>query len=257
MVRAVLLRFHSNHSSFHEIITAVEREKYQKGQKCFMKRMVDLNQVSDGRLYSSGDMVKTDCRDCKGCSDCCRGMGSSILLDPMDIWRFQEKLHKDFRSLIENEAELGMADGMILPNLKMNAKTDACPFLDENGRCSVHECRPGLCRLFPLGRYYEEKGFRYFIQIHECRKKDRGKIKIKKWLGIPNLKAYETYILSWHDFLEKCREGAETLDGEKRRTLALYVLRRFYELPFHADSEEEFYAEFAQRLKESEEKLWV
>ena len=58
-------------------------------------------------------------------------------------------------------------------------------------------------------------------------------------------------------YLEKCREGAETLDGEKRRTLALYVLRRFYELPFHADSEEEFYAEFAQRLKESEEKLGV
>lgn len=220
-----------------------------------MKRMVDLKQVSDGRLYSSGDMVKADCRDCEGCSACCRGMGSSILLDPMDVWRLRRDLHKDFSTLIEKEAELGMADGMILPNMKMDVRTDACPFLAGNGRCSIHDSRPGLCRLFPLGRYYEENGFRYFLQIYECRKKDRGKIKIKKWLGIPNLKAYEAYILSWHDFLEKCREGADTLDEEKRRTLALYVLRRFYELPYYADSEENFYAEFAQRLTESEEKL--
>lgn len=165
-----------------------------------MKRMVDLKQVSDGRLYSSGDMVKADCRDCEGCSDCCRGMGNTILLDPMDVWRFRRDLHKDFGALLGKEAELGMADGMILPNLKMDARTDACPFLDHNGRCSVHDSRPGLCRLFPLGRYYEGNGFRYFLQIHECSKKNRGKIKIKKWLGIPDLKAYEAYILSWARF---------------------------------------------------------
>ena len=64
-----------------------------------MKRMVDLKQVSDGRLYSSGDMVKADCRDCEGCSACCRGMGSSILLDPMDVWRLRRDLHKDLAHL--------------------------------------------------------------------------------------------------------------------------------------------------------------
>ena len=52
-----------------------------------------------------------------------------------------------------------------------------------------------------------------------------------------------------------CREGAETLDEEKRKTLALYVLRRFYELPYYAESEDAFYGEFAQRLEEAKEKL--
>lgn len=220
-----------------------------------MKRMIDLNRISDGRLYSSGDMVKADCRGCEGCSDCCRGMGNSILLDPMDVWRFQTEVHRDFRSLLEKEVELGMADGMILPNLKMDPRTDACMFLDADGRCSVHAFRPGLCRLFPLGRYYRENGFSYFLQIYECGKKDRGKVKIKKWLGIPNLKAYETYILSWHDFLEECRQGAETLDEEKRRTLALYVLRTFYETPFQAREEEAFYGEFARKMGEARDTL--
>ena len=161
-----------------------------------MKRNVDIKEISDGRLYSSGDMVKADCHDCKGCSDCCRGMGSSIILDPMDVWRFHRGIKKHFSALLEeNYIELGVVDGIILPNLKMDAGRDACPFLDNAGRCSVHRHRPGLCRLFPLGRYYEESGFKYFIQIHECPKKDRGKVKIKKWLGIPNLKAYESSIM--------------------------------------------------------------
>lgn len=221
-----------------------------------MKRNVDINEISDGRLYSSGDMVKADCRDCRGCSDCCRGMGNSIILDPMDIWRLALGIKKDFASLVSGAyIELGIADGMILPNLKMDSGRDACPFLDGNGRCSVHEYRPGLCRLFPLGRFYEEKGFRYFIQIHECSRKDRSKIKIRKWLEIPDLRSYENYILKWHDFLNECEEALETLDDEKKQILMIYVLRRFYETGFSASEESAFYGEFDIRIKEAREKL--
>ena len=221
-----------------------------------MKRNVDLKEISDGRLYSSGDMVRADCRDCEGCSECCRGMGSSIILDPMDVWRLQKGIKKGFQALLEEgKIELNMADGMILPNLKMDAEREACPFLDGQGRCSVHDCRPGLCRLFPLGRYYEENGFRYFIQIHECRKQDRGKIKIKKWLGIPNLKAYENYILEWHGFLNQCEDALETLSEENVRILELYVLRRFYETAYMAGDENGFYEEFSPRMEEVKEKF--
>ena len=221
-----------------------------------MKRNVDLKEISDGRLYSSGDMVRADCRNCEGCSECCRGMGSSIILDPMDVWRLQKGIKKGFQALLEEgKIELNMADGMILPNLKMDAEREACPFLDGQGRCSIHDFRPGLCRLFPLGRYYEENGFRYFIQIHECRKQDRGKIKIKKWLGIPNLKAYENYILEWHGFLNQCEDALETLSEENVRILELYVLRRFYETAYMAADENGFYEEFSARMEEVKEKF--
>lgn len=221
-----------------------------------MKRNVDINEISDGRLYSSGDMVKADCHDCEGCSECCRGMGSSIILDPMDIWRIQKGIGKGFQALLEEgKIELNMADGMILPDLKMDTEREACPFLDSRGRCSIHACRPGLCRLFPLGRYYEENGFKYFIQIHECRKQDRGKIKIKKWLGIPNLKAYENYIMEWHALLNQCENALETLSEENVRILEMYVLRRFYETAYMAADENGFYEEFSSRLGEVREKF--
>ena len=149
-----------------------------------MKRNIDLKEISDGRLYSSGDMVKVECHDCEGCSDCCQGMGDSIILDPMDIWRLHRGIKKDFSVLMgENYISLGVVDRMILPNLKMDVQKDACPFLNDEGRCSIHSCRPGLCRLFPLGRYYEENGFKYFIQIHECSRKDAGKSRSKNGLA--------------------------------------------------------------------------
>ena len=39
-----------------------------------MEREIDLKEISDGKLYSANDMVKAGCDDCKGCSDCCRGV---------------------------------------------------------------------------------------------------------------------------------------------------------------------------------------
>ena len=47
-----------------------------------MKRNVELSEISDGKLYTANDMVKADCRDCEGCSACCRNMGNSLQLDP-------------------------------------------------------------------------------------------------------------------------------------------------------------------------------
>ena len=52
-----------------------------------MERNVDIDKISDGKRYGANDMVKVGCDDCRGCSACCRGMGDSIVLDPMDLYR--------------------------------------------------------------------------------------------------------------------------------------------------------------------------
>lgn len=52
-----------------------------------MIREVDLQEISDGKLYTANDLVKAGCNDCAGCSACCRGMGNSIVLDPLDMHR--------------------------------------------------------------------------------------------------------------------------------------------------------------------------
>ena len=166
-----------------------------------MKREIDMSEISDGKLYVLNDMVKVGCNDCQGCFACCQGMGKSVILDPLDIYRLSKQLNYTFEQLLQKHIELNVVDGIILPNLRMEGPSEKCSFLNENGRCSIHKARPGICRLFPLGRYYENEGFQYFLQIHECKRENKTKVKVKNWIDTPDIKEYEKYILAWHNLL--------------------------------------------------------
>lgn len=219
-----------------------------------MRREVSLEEISDGRLYELNDMVKADCQDCAGCCDCCQGMGDSVVLDPYDVYRLSQGLGKNMEELLDSCLELGVVDGNILPHLRMEGEKEQCVFLDENGRCSIHSIRPGFCRLFPLGRYYEDGGFRYILQIHECKKTNRSKIKVCKWIDTPNLREYEKFVADWHYFLLDVQEVLyQSEDSQLIKNLNLYVVRRFYMQPY--SGEEEFYPQFYRRLKEGRQLL--
>lgn len=210
-----------------------------------MKRQVDLQEISDGKLYGANDLVKADCGDCKGCSACCHGMGQSIILDPLDVSRMTQGLGTTFEELLAGRIELNMVDGMILPNLKMQGEKECCAFLNEEGRCSIHSFRPGICRLFPLGRYYEKGSFQYFLQIYECQKENRAKVKVKKWIDTPDVRKYEKFVSDWHYFLLEMEEYvAKNPDEIKQVTMD--ILNRFYLIPYAGDKE--FYPQFEQRL---------
>ena len=214
-----------------------------------MLRECNLDEISDGKKYSINDMVKADCDDCKGCSACCHGMGSSIVLDPLDVHRLMSHFHTRFEVLLEDKIELNIVDGVILPNLKMNmqAEGEPCVFLDAEGRCSIHEDRPGICRIFPLGRVYEDNSFSYILQIHECQKENRSKVKVSKWIDTPDLKKNQQFITDWHYFL-KAAQARLAAGGEEEliKRIAMQILQYFYIEPYHTDCD--FYEQFDKRL---------
>lgn len=214
-----------------------------------MKRECSLKDISDGKLYSSNDMVKADCLDCKGCSACCKGMGNSIILDPLDVSRLCKGLDIDFNGLLSQAAELNVVDGIILPDLKMSGEEEQCVFLDDNGRCRIHQFRPGICRMFPLGRYYENGSYKYFLQINECLNNNRVKIKVSKWIDTPEYKKYEKYINDWHYFLIDIQEkimSTQENDSYIKDT-NMYILNKFFVSAY----DEEFYEDFYKRFGEA------
>lgn len=234
-----------------------------------MIREVDLNEISDGRLYELNDMVKADCHECHGCSKCCSSdMGQSILLDPLDVYRLMHGLGRDFDSLIFRELELSLVDGLIQPHMRMSGKSApvyengsdepvvhdipvGCQFLSEDGRCSIHSIRPGICRLFPLGRVYEGGKFKYFLQKNECISENRSKVKVSKWIDTENLELYERFVRKWHNFKEFAEKKARYAENEENaKIIMLSILSTFYSKPYEAETEEEFYPEFDARLKE-------
>lgn len=216
-----------------------------------MRRNVEITEISDGKMYSAKDMAKLQC---SGCGNCCRGMGSSIVLDPWDVCQLTWNRKVTFDELLAEAVELQVVDGVILPNLRMTAQGDACPFLSKEGRCEIHGFRPGVCRLFPLGRYYQGEQFQYFLQRGECHHPARVKTKVQKWLEIPDLRQYEQFVRAWHAFLKRAEQiAAEAGDQQLVKNLSLYVLNQFYRTPY--DSPEGFYSKFYQRLEQAESLL--
>lgn len=211
-----------------------------------MERNIDMKEVSDGRFYTGNDLIKADCGGCQGCSACCRGMGSSITLDPFDMFCLCRGLKTDFDRLLEDRIELNIADHLILPNIRMTEGEEACVFLNREGRCSIHAFRPGMCRLFPLGRFYEGDSFKYFLQVHECPKKNKTKVKIKRWLGVADPGRYEQFIGVWHAYLKGLREQVKK-DPQQIKEISMGILRRFYMTPY--DWEQDFHEQFRQRME--------
>ena len=217
-----------------------------------MKRNVSLNEISDGKLYELNDLVKAGCNDCKGCSTCCQGMGNSIILDPLDINRLVDNLNSTFEELLVDKIELNIVDGIIIPNLKMSVLSERCSFLNGEGRCEIHVFRPGICRLFPLGRYYEDHSFKYFLQVHECEKVNKTKIKVRKWIDTPDLKNNERFIIDWHFFLEDLQNVVKNTQYDNLiKEINMYILKEFYMKPY--DTNIDFYLQFNERLREAKE----
>lgn len=206
--------------------------------------------------YTAKDMVRADCQGCVGCSDCCCGMGESIIVDPLDVLHLEAGLSRTFGELLENHLELHVVEGLILPNLKMDEKTDRCTFLNTAGRCIIHDFRPGLCRLFPLGRIYEDGSYRYYLQRYECKNTNRSKIKVSKWLGIPELGKYEKYITDWHYLLKDIQAQIRASQDEQfAKDISMYLLNTFYVEMF--DKDEAFYEQFEARYQKMRKLLKV
>lgn len=204
-------------------------------------------------VYGVNDMVRAGCADCAGCHSCCVGMGDSILLDPYDICYLTNNLAKSMDELLQKEVELYFREGLILPNIAMQEVTDACSFLDANGRCSIHSFRPGICRLFPLGRQYEEGEVKYFLVPGECTKENKSKVKVKKWLGIENIKAYQKFLVDWHDFKKQLLQAIKQEEDEvMQKNLNMFILNHFYRKSYAIDT---FYEDFTQRLQQAKDAL--
>jgi uncharacterized protein len=221
-----------------------------------MKRNCSLNEISDGKLYDINDLVEVSCNGCKGGAACCHGMGNSIILDPFDIHRMTTNLNRSFEELLADKIELNIVDGVILPNLKMKDSLEQCSFLDQTGKCNIHTYRPGICRIFPLGRYYDNHDFKYFLQINECNNTSSTKVKVSKWIDTEDYKENKQFLIDWHYFLNEIENIVKHAQDEKLvKNINMYLLNRFYVMKFEVGIN--FYLQFNERLSEARKLLGI
>ena len=210
-----------------------------------MKREINIEEISANNLYDDNDMARIGCNDCAGCSDCCHFSSDTIILDPSDMYRLEKGLNMKFEELYDKYISLRMVDGLSLPYLIVD-EGKGCRLLSENGRCTIHEFRPGNCRLFPLARIYENGDYRYFVQKNQCTSDLRIKVKIKDWIGIADMRSYRRFLNTWHELIKKEQEKLANADNETRKAELMKLLQVFYLTPY--DLNRDFYEQFDERL---------
>lgn len=215
-----------------------------------------LASISDGRLYELEDLVRADSDGCEGCSACCCGVGELVKLTPFDIYEMKQGLGDTFDVLLAKHLELSTVDKITLPYLRMLGPDERCSFLNEVGRCSIHAYRPNICRLFPLGRVYQEKDFKYFLQVNACVKPKLKKVTVEQWIGIENYEKNKAFLLAWHTCLKALAFRFKFIrDAEELKAANDYLLETFYRrLPNDSD---DFYDDFFKALAEAKDRLGI
>lgn len=221
-----------------------------------MKSLRTLEGISDGRIYDIEDAVKADTCGCDGCSACCHGVGDLVVLTPFDVYEIVSHLNVSFDELLVDKLELRENNKVMLPYLKMHGDSERCSFLNEEGRCIIHRHRPNICRLFPLGRVYEEDDFKYFLQVGSCMKPNLKKVKVKEWIGIENYQENKAFILAWYRLLKALTFRLKFVrDDQERDAINKYLLDTFYRMTLKDG--EDFYSAFFRYLPEAKNRLGI
>ena len=213
-----------------------------------------LNEISDGKLYDIEDMVKADTCGCNGCSDCCNDVGDLVVLTPFDIYEMTTYLNTDFDKLLGDKILLRENNKITLPYLKMQDENKNCSFLDKNGRCTIHSKRPNICRLFPLGRAYQDNDFKYFLQVDNCPKEELKDVKVADWINIENYNENKKFILEWYKFIKALTFRLKFVrDEDEIENINQILLDSFYRVKIDND----FYKSFEELLPKVKNKLGI
>ena len=219
-----------------------------------MRTINILNEISDGKLYDIEDMVKADTCGCNGCSDCCKDVGDLVVLTPFDIYEMTTYLNTDFDKLLGDKILLRENNKITLPYLKMQDENKNCSFLDKNGRCTIHSKRPNICRLFPLGRAYQDNDFKYFLQVDNCPKDELKDVKVSQWINIENYNENKKFILEWYKFIKALTFRLKFVRDEKEIAhINEILLDNFYRVKIDND----FYKSFEELLPKVKNKLGI
>lgn len=111
------------------------------------------------RRLDEEEIFRFDCTPDRCDLRCCT-TGHPLVLNPFEIGRISRVTGLSFETLYEDYFETTRDPVTGMPLMTIN-REKGCRFLKDRS-CTVYTARPLVCRLFPLGKFYDE-GFRYVL----------------------------------------------------------------------------------------------
>lgn len=162
---------------------------------------------------------------CTACGKCCINR-EDILLNPRDLYRIAKHLNCTPLDVYQNycESYIGSNTHVPIVRLKPKGHVKRCPFLKDR-KCAVHEAKPGVCAMYPLGRYMKIESddyksgkldnptVQYLIQPIDCG--DNSAVHtVRDWLSCFNIQLENQAFVRWHQEIAKI--GSILIQAEKK-----------------------------------------
>lgn len=169
--------------------------------------MVTPEQVNDW-MIGLDDTFRFKCREC---GKCCKNR-EDIILTPRDLYNIANKLGKTTLEVINEFCDryIGHSSRLPIVRLKPIGPRKVCPFL-QNDRCMVHDVKPVVCALFPIGRVQmvsTETGGAiepgqpmrtgYILQPITCGSTNR-KQTVRSWLERFGIPVEDEFYMRWNE----------------------------------------------------------
>lgn len=84
------------------------------------------------------------------CGKCCKELPIEVFASDIRRWLFEKRYDiLEQVSFLDNYPSLGTGGFYVIETVK--APKRPCPFLNQDGLCSIHNTKPRICRDYPLG----------------------------------------------------------------------------------------------------------
>lgn len=203
---------------------------------------------------------------CTQCGEWCRNKAPKdrILLSTVDLYRAANALDVEIQEVIAQSCEMVPGGESMIPLMVMKQRLDgSCIFL-KKGKCTIHENKPLVCAMYPLGRFSflnEENGeydFHYYLKDFSTEGCHAASDEIwtpETWLACFGVEQYDECIRLYRELGEACSRmmHACQTDDEKREMFgtAFYMIFAKYDRKQPLREQMEMNLAFIRSLKPS------
>lgn len=198
---------------------------------------------------------------CTQCGKCCINR-EDIILNPLDLFKASKALGMAPQDFVEAYCDtyLGESSHMPIVRIRPRGSIKRCPLMKDR-KCSIHEAKPSVCAMFPVGRVLKREvsssqenavsaeEIEYIFINPDCGDNSETHT-VREWFGTFGIPLKDEFFVKWYDIIfrlgpliQKCIAQFSEETAERVITLVYIKLYLSY------DTSKEFWPQFIENAE--------